>query len=390
MDVINLISKDQAFPDAPQNMPPGYKYQNGNEFYVNGPRMHEYLQEMYSKVLSKHDTITVGEMPGISDPKEIIRTVGSDAGELNMIFIFDIVDIDNEGKQRLTLKSFNASDMARILTKWETTMLENDGWNSLFVNNHDQPRAVSRYTDDSDEWRVKGAKLICLMQSTLAGTLYVYQGEELGMRNVPESWDPATDYKDIEAINYWAKSLELHHDNGAKLKEAKHILQKKSRDNARTPMQWTSGVNAGFSPEGVKAWMRVNDDYHQINAEAQVDTPGEAHDGGMSVYQFYRRALANRKEHKDVFVYGGYEQVGLDCEPEKVFAYVRTPRPGTDDKGFLAVLNFSAEEVKWTIPQGKEVVKWAAGNYGPEGIEKGTEGEIMLRPWEGLLGILRA
>ena len=185
MDVINLISKDQRFPDAEPSLGPGFKYHPGGKYFVNGPRMHEYLQEIKQKVLQKHGAVTVGEMPGVSDIDEIIRTVGRKNGELNMIFIFDVVDIDNvPGKVRMTLQEWSVKDLARVISKWQRAMYEHDGWNSVFVENHDNPRSVSRYCNDSDRYREFGATLLALMQTTLSGTLFVYQGEELGMRNV--------------------------------------------------------------------------------------------------------------------------------------------------------------------------------------------------------------
>lgn len=205
MDVINHISKVQTFPDAPHKTP-GHQFQPGDQFFANGPRMHEFLKEINQKVLSHYDTITVGEMPFVRDENEIIRGVGANENELRMIFSFDIVDIDNVPNLgfKLALHPWDARDLRRIVNRLQRLMIERDGWNSVFIENHDQPRSVSRYTDDSDQWRDYGAKLLCLMQTTLSGTLYVYQGEELGMRNVPPEWEPA-EYKDIETINYWKK-----------------------------------------------------------------------------------------------------------------------------------------------------------------------------------------
>jgi oligo-1,6-glucosidase len=206
MDVINLISKVQHFPDA-EVVVKNNKYQPGDKFYANGPRLHEYLKEINRKVLSKYDTLTVGEMPFVRDEDEIMRVVGAESEELNMIFSFDLVDIDNvPGDFKFTLHPWDARDLKRIVNRLQRLMLERDGWNSLFVENHDQPRSVSRYTDDSDEFREYGAKLLALMQTTLAGTLYVYQGEELGMRNVPAEWDEK-EYKDVESINFFKKYI---------------------------------------------------------------------------------------------------------------------------------------------------------------------------------------
>ncbi|KAL8809273.1 MAG: hypothetical protein Q9200_003563 [Gallowayella weberi] len=380
MDVINLISKDQRFPDAEPSLGPDRKYHPGSKYFVNGPRMHEYLQEIKHKVLEKYGAITVGEMPGVRDVEEIIRTVKSGTGELNMIFIFDIVDIDNvPGKVRMTLQEWSVNDLRRIVSKWQRVMIEKDGWNSVFLENHDNPRSVSRYTDDSDKYRTYGATLLALMQTTLNGTLYVYQGEELGMRNFPKSWDPLKDYKDIEAINFWKKSLDLYADDPEELARQRKVLERKARDHARTPMQWSAGPNAGFADEGVKPWMRVNDDYREVNAEKQLLDDSE----GLSVRQFWQRGLANRKMHKDVFTYGDFEDVGP--RSEEVFAYVRT---GKESGKWLVVLNFSGKEVDWEMPKDIEVQGWMAGNYTKGKPEKSLRDSVALHPWEGILGKL--
>ena len=383
MDVINHISKDQTFPDAPVVKPAGHDYQPGFLHYINGPRFHEFMQEIHREVLSKYDCVTVGEMPLIDDIDEIIRTVGSKSNELNMMFIFDIVNIDNApGGPRLSLQPFTVADISRIQSKWQRAMLDRDGWNSLFISNHDQPRAVGRYVSDADDQREKGAKLLALMQTTLAGTPYVYQGEELGMRNVPPDWDPATEYKDIESVNFWKRANRLYANDPAQLEHARLVLAKKARDHSRTPVQWDAGPNAGFCAEGVRPWMRVNDDFRTINAAAQLAP--SAGEFGISTWAFWKRGLANRKEHKDVFVYGDFEVVGQTPESvEKIFAYVRSGEVGGR---WLVLLNFTGEEVRWDIPLGSEVEAWVAGNYGSGKIEKGMKGEVVMRPWEGVLG----
>lgn len=378
MDVINLISKDQRFPDAEPVLGPDKKYHPGGKYFVNGPRMHEYLQEIKHKVLEKYGAITVGEMPGVQDVDEIIKTVKSGTGELNMIFIFDIVDIDNvPGKVRMTLQDWSVKDLRRIVSKWQRVMSERDGWNSVFCENHDNPRSVSRYTDDSDKYRTYGATLLALMQTTLNGTLYVYQGEEIGMRNFPKSWDPLKDYKDIEAINFWKKSLDLYGADSEELAKQRRVLERKARDHARTPMQWNAGPNAGFADQGVNPWMRVNDDYREVNAEKQLSDDSE----GLSVWQFWQRGLANRKMHKDVFTYGDFKEVGP--ESEEIFAYVRT---GKESGKWLIVLNFSGKEVDWPFPDGVEVEGWMAGNYTTGKPDKSVKKFVTLHPWEGVLG----
>ncbi|KAL1638224.1 hypothetical protein SLS56_000032 [Neofusicoccum ribis] len=384
MDVINHISKVQTFPDA-EIQAPGAKYQSGDKFYANGPRLHEWLKDMNEKVLSKYDTITVGEMPFVRNEDEIIKCVGQDQNELRMIFSFDIVDIDNVPGigYKMALHPWDARDIRRILTRLQRLMLDRNGWNSVFIENHDQPRSVSRYTDDSDQWRGYGAKLLCMMQTTLAGTLYVYQGEELGMRNVPPSWDPS-EYKDIETINYWKKMNDLHKGDQAQINEARRVMQKKARDNARTPMQWTAEAHGGFSPSLAPSvgapWMRVNDDHAACNAAQQTGHDAAA-DGQLSVFQFWQRGLAQRKRHKDVFVYGDYAPLG---EPhEAVFAY----RRWSDADAFVTVLNFSGEDVAWDIPADAKIRRYVAWNYGASEPDEGlaTQGTLRLKPWMGLL-----
>ncbi|PMD43527.1 glycoside hydrolase family 13 protein [Hyaloscypha variabilis F] len=376
MDVINLISKVPGYPDAEVTLGEGHKYQPGMKYFVNGPRLHEYLQEMYREVLSKYDTITVGEMPGVSDEKEILRTVGANSGELRMIFIFDLVDIDKPNV-RMALKEWDVKEMKSIITKWQKVMQENDGWNSVFIENHDNPRSVSRYADDSDEWRTKGAKLLALMQTTLGGTLFVYQGEEIGIRNAPTSW-PIEEFKDIETINYWRKCNELYKNDSDQLAHGRKVIDMKARDHARTPMHWDAAENAGFCDPGVKPWMRVMDDYKTINVEAQMKT-NDSED--LSVWQFWQRGLHDRKEHADVFVYGEFQE--LDPQHPKVYAYTKTSQSG---ERWLVVLNFSGDEVEWAMPAELKVELWPCSNYVKGHVEKPKKSTIPLQPWEGILG----
>lgn len=204
MDVINLISKDPNFPDAEITVP-DVPYQTGYKFYTNGPRMHEYLREMNQQVLRHYDTMTVGEMPHVNDENEILQTVGANSGELNMIFIFDIVDIDGSPTgDAKAIYPWDARDLRAIINRWQRFRIDTEAWVALFVENHDTPRSLTRYCDDSDEWRELGAKLLCLMQTTLGGTLYVYQGEELGLRNAPPEW-PIEEYKDVGSTTYLNK-----------------------------------------------------------------------------------------------------------------------------------------------------------------------------------------
>lgn len=379
MDVINLISKVPSYPDG-EIVAPDHQYQPGFKYFANGPKLHDYLQEMNEKVLAKYDAVTVGEMPFVRDEDEIIKIVHPERNELKMIFIFELVDIDNTpGSYRMTLHEWQPSEIRKSMARWQRLMLDRGGWNSLFCENHDNPRSVSRYTCDTEQYRVVGSKLLSMMMTTLAGTLYIYQGQELGMRNFPLSWE-ADEYKDIETINYWNKMQTMHQENSHRLDIAKMIMQKKARDHARTPMQWTDEApNAGFCDKDVQSWMKVNDDYTDCNAEGQVS---QSNDGDLSVFQFWKRGLENRKLHKDAFVYGDFELLGPDDDASPIFAYTRF----NDKEKWAVVLNFSGDEVNWDIPQHIKVAQWVAGNYVKGKPEKDTTGTVVLQPWEGVLG----
>jgi glycosidase len=382
MDVINLISKDQRFPDA-QIIDPTHEFEHGQKYYANGPRLHEYLQEVNEQVLSKYDTITVGEMPFVDDEEEVLRVVHPDRKELNMIFVFEQVTMDNApGGRRLTWYDWKPSGLRKTMSRWQKVMIEKGGWNSLFYSNHDNPRSVTRYCNDSDENHARelGAKLLAMNLTTLAGTIYVYQGDELGMRNFPIHWSPE-EYKDIESVNYWKKMRAMHPNDEEQLGLARKVMQQKARDHSRTPMQWTSEApNGGFCRKDVKPWMRVNDDYPMINAEAEMRKGGE----DLSTFQFWARSLENRKKHKEAFVYGAFDLIGdtsVDCP---VFAYKRWSR----DESWAVILNFLGKDVSWKLPDDVKVKQWAAGNYPGAKPNQPLSGELLLRPWEGLLGEL--
>ena len=253
-------------------------------------------------------------------------------------------------------------------------MTEKDGWNSLFIENHDNPRSVSRYVSDKPSDRVRGAKLLALMQTTLSGTLYVFQGEELGMTNFPLSWEPS-EYLDIESQNYWTKMNRMYPNNeDGMLDYARKILQMKARDHSRTPVHWTAGPNAGFCKDGVRPWMRINDNYTEINAETQLEDKN-------SVLAFWRNQLQLRKEFKNVFVYGNFELVGADYEV--IFAY----RRWSESDAWLVVLNFSGAAVYWEIPHDVRVKEWVTSSGGDLNA-KPLSGGLELEAWEGLLGRL--
>ncbi|KAI5200579.1 alpha-glucosidase [Aureobasidium subglaciale] len=371
MDVIDHISKVQDFPDAEKTIP-GQYYQPGNKFFGNGPRLQEFLQEM-RKVLDEYDTITVGEMPFINDEDEIIETVGMQ-GSLNMVFLFKLLNMDNEpGQSKWSYHEWDATDMKRIHERTQRLMIDRDGWNAIFVENHDGPRSISRFADDSDEWRDYAAKMLCTKGISLGGTEYIYQGQELGMRNIPPDW-ALEEYKDIETQKYWEASAQKQYANNyRKLDYARGLMQLKARDHTRTPMQWDSTKNAGFCKPDAKPWMRVNDDYPQINVAKQLKDPG-------SVFAYWRDCLKFRKEHKDVFIYGGFEIV--DPEDRDVVSFRRF----SETESYVTVTNFSGKHLEWTGLGDIRVKEWIIGNYPLDVHNKESSNVVKLRPWEGVIG----
>ncbi|KAI9733039.1 MAG: hypothetical protein M1834_003584 [Cirrosporium novae-zelandiae] len=374
MDVINFISKDTRFSDAPVTIP-GSEWQNGSIYYAPGPRLHEYLHDL-GKILLEYNAFSVGEMPEIKDCDEIIKAVGFDRHELNMIFHFEMVDIDHGPGGKYTPKSWPLAELKTMINKWQTFMYENNGWNALFLENHDQPRSVSRFASDKPEDRALSAKMLATFIGFQSGTVFVYQGQELGMANVPKNWQ-IKDYRDIELLNHWKEQSQLHSDETEFLKVIQEQYRLKSRDNARTPMQWNSSTNAGFTSG--EPWIHVHDDYQLWNAFSQINDQS-------SVYNYWRKVLSLRKSFMDVFVYGSFQLISQD--DKDCFAYLRSY--GTQN--VLVVMNFHSQEVIWKIP--KELDAFEIGNvllssYSAEHIPRG-DGSLTLRPLEAFVYLLNS
>ena len=335
MDVISLISKPEGLPD-------GIPGENGyaDSGCANGPHVHEYLQEMNRKVLSKYDLITVGEAAGVT-LEEAKKYANADGSELNMVFQFEHVSGSEHEKthygkwdgHKMPLPEWKAN-----LSKWQTG-LSHEAWNSLYLSNHDQPRSVSRYGNDSEEYRERSAKLLATCLHMMQGTPYVYQGEELGMCNA--YFDNLEDYRDIESINAYH---ELTEQCGVSHEEMMGYLKRISRDNARTPMQWDDSKNAGFTTG--TPWLKVNSNYPEVNAKAQVNDPD-------SVFSYYKKLIRLRHEN-EIIVYGDYEL--LEAESEETFIYKRT----YENEHLMVLCNFTDHEVSVTdavmeqIPDGAE------------------------------------
>ena len=339
MDVINLISKDLSFPEDPAVLAGGLD--NCLAVAANGPRVHEFLQEMNREVLSKYPVMTVGETPCVTVDDAALYT-GFDRNELQMVFQFEHMDVDaSEGgvTGKWSDRRFNLVDLKKVLTHWQEG-LHGRGWNSLYWNNHDQPRVVSRFGNDSDEFRTLSAKQLATTLHFMQGTPYIYQGEEIGMTNV--KFDSIEDYRDGDSIRFY-EDMHVDHKRLSH-EEAMQAIYIKGRDNARTPVQWDASANGGFSPEGVTPWIAVNPNYPAINAEAVLADED-------SIFYHYQQLVALRRgELKDLMVYASFAPVDSvqvpHNEDEAVYAYTRTG--GADgspaNESLLVISNFTDQE----------------------------------------------
>jgi oligo-1,6-glucosidase len=328
MDVINMISKVPGFPDVPARN--SDRYQFDNRYFINGPRLLEFFQEMKQNVLSKYDILTVGETPTVT-PQNAIDFTNEENGALSMVFQFQHMELDVDtsvGASRLTVKPWSLLELKRIMSLWQKG-LENKGWNSIYLTNHDQPRPVSRFGNDR-EYRNESAKMLATFTLMLQGTPYIYQGEEIGMTNV--AFETIEDYRDVETLNMYREYVE---EKGADPKTLIKAINAKSRDNARTPFQWDDSENAGFTSG--TPWIKVNPNYKEINVrKALADS--------NSIFYYYKKLIELRKQNP-VAVYGRYDL--LLEENEKIYAFTRT----LDNDRLLAILNFSGEKPAFAMPE---------------------------------------
>ena len=354
MDVISLISKPEGYPDAKVV---GLYGDMG--ICANGPKVHDYLKEMNEKVLSKFDIMTVGETAGVT-LEEAKKYANTDGSELNMVFQFEHMDLDGGEKFKWSTKPMPLVPLKENLSKWQKG-LDGVAWNSLYFCNHDQPRIVSRLGDESDAYRELSAKCIATCLHMMQGTPYIYQGEELGMTNTV--FNSVDDFRDLESINAYRELVEsgLYTDEDMFPK-----IAHKSRDNARTPMQWDASENSGFTTG--TPWIAVNPNYKKINVADQLKRED-------SVFHYYQKLIRLRKEN-EIIVYGNYEL--LLPEDENIFAYKRT----LDNQKLLVVCNFSKSEQKFDF-SGYENAKVLISNYNRDARKDG-----ILKPYEATVLLL--
>ncbi len=341
MDVIDLIGK------VPDKMITG-----------NGPKLHEYLQEMNREALAGNDLLTVGETWGATP--EIAKLYSNPArNELSMVFQFEHIGLDQiEGKEKWDVKPLELLELKKVLSKWQTSLGE-EGWNSLFWNNHDLPRIVSRWGNDK-EYRVESAKMLGTLLHGMKGTPYIYQGEELGMTNI--RLENIEDYNDIESINMYKDRIK----KGYSHEEIMNSIYKKGRDNGRTPMQWDDSENAGFTTG--KPWLSINENYKEINAKKSLEDKN-------SVFYHYKKLIEIRKSNETI-IYGDYK---LLCEDDKnIFAYTRELN---GDK-ILVVCNFYEKEVEFKYDKEFKNAEILLSNYNDSSL---AIDKLKLRPYEAIM-----
>ncbi len=355
MDVISLISKEPGLPDKEPGIN-GYATFNVS---ANGPHVHEYLQEMRQKALNNADTITVGECSGVT-LEEAKKYARSDEKELNMVFQFEHMDVDSDEKSgKWTTRKMDLRDLKNILTRWQKG-LQDIAWNSLYWENHDQPRSVSRFGNDSDEYREISAKMLATCIHMMQGTPYVYQGEELGMTNCP--FNTLDNFRDLESINAFH---ELTEQGKMTEEDMMAAISYKGRDNARTPMQWDDSAYAGFST--ANPWIMVNPNYTKINAKDQINRED-------SVFKYYQKLIKLRHE-SELIVYGTYDLI-LDDDKD-IYAYIRT----LGDEKLIVYCNFSENTREVEIPEEFVNGKVLISNYSDAKVNH----KITLRPYEAIV-----
>ncbi len=358
MDVISMISKPQGLPDGKAFPGSCYAYPD----VINGPHVHEYLQEMNREVLSHYDLMTVGECSGVTI-EEAKKYASADGKELSMVFQFEHVGLDDGKFGKWTDRRVDLRDFKKTMSKWQTE-LAGKAWNSLYLGNHDQPRSLSRFGSDAPEYRKVCAKMLATCLHMMQGTPYIYQGEELGMANCP--FDSLDEVRDIESLNAFQAMTASGAISPA---DMMRYINLRGRDNSRTPMQWNDNKNAGFT-EG-KPWIKVNPDYKEINAAAELADPD-------SVFYYYKKLIALRKQEA-VMVYGDYQL--LEPDSESLYIYTRTLEDGEHREKLLVICNFTEQEQNYEISEEFRNGSILIGNGQRSEVDK----ELRLFPYEALV-----
>lgn len=349
-DVVNLISKGEFIDDYEED---------GRRYYTDGPNVHRYLQELNKETFGTDaEIITVGEMSSTS-LENCYHYAGENGKEFSMVFSFHHLKVDFMGNEKWVIVPFDFQRLKKIICEWQIDMAKHHAWNAVFWCNHDQPRVVSRFGDDKKYWK-ESAKMLATVIHCLRGTPYIYQGEELGMTNA--EFTDITQYKDVESLNHF----QILQEKGLSRENAYQILQIHSRDNSRTPMQWSNRQEAGFTT-GIP-WIEVNRNYKDINVETEMQDR-------ESIFYHYKKLIQLRKKY-NVIAYGDFEPV--EMEHPSVFAYKRT----YGQEKLLVVNNFYGKEVTWDSHVNIEGFKCLLSNYLTYRLE-GTK--FVLKPYESIV-----
>ncbi|KAK6198505.1 alpha-glucosidase maltase [Scheffersomyces amazonensis] len=368
IDTAGLYSKDQKFPDVPIVFP-DKAFQPCDLYTLNGSRIHEFHKEMYSEVISKYDVMTVGEV-GRCSREAALKYVSAKEGEMNMIFLFNIFNVGTIRGDRFKLNPYKLIDFKKAVEEQCEFIEGTDAWSTVFLENHDSARSVTRF--GNPKYYETSAKLLSLLQITLTGTLFIYQGQEIAMSNLPRSWS-IDEYKDINTVNYYKYFQERFgedKDFDEKKKELMDAVNLVARDHARSPVQWNDSPYGGFST--VEPWTRVNDNYKTINVASQVEESN-------SVLNFWKRSLKLRKQFKDLLIYGSFKI--LDYDNQKVFTYVKyNSQFDSTSANAYVVMNFSTDSIKFE--------KLIEGDFQLVHSNVDNLTEEILTPYEGRVYIV--
>lgn len=349
-DVVNLISKE-AFEDDYEG--------DGRRFYTDGPNIHKYLRELNEKTFGKEKgIITVGEMSSTS-MENCYQYAGEDGKEFSMVFSFHHLKVDFMGNEKWVLIPYDFAKLKQILFDWQTNMAKNHAWNAVFWCNHDQPRVVSRFGDTKKYWK-ESAKMLATVIHCLRGTPYIYQGEELGMTNA--EFEDISQYRDVESLNHF----QILQEKGLSEEQAYQILMAHSRDNSRTPMQWSEETQAGFTKG--EPWIEVNPNYKKINAREQLDDPD-------SIFYYYKKLVSLRKDY-EVIAYGDFE--ALDINNPSVMVYKRTYK----GEVLVAASNFYGKEAEWDPGMDLGDYQCILGNYDGQGLMKSYDSQGLMKGYD--------
>ena len=355
LDVVNLLSKDQNFPMD------DFKTVNrdGRRFYTDGPRIHEYLKLLNENVFSKYKNImTVGEMSS-TDIENCIEYTKQDNKELDMVFNFHHLKVDYKNGDKWSLDKFNFKELKDLLFKWQVEMEDGKGWNALFWCNHDQPRIVSRFGND-EVYRTESAKMLGTAIQLMRGTPYIYQGEEIGMTN--PNFNNIEEYRDVESLN----AYELLIRKGFEREEAINIIKNRSRDNSRTPMQWTCNENSGFTKG--KPWISLAENYRKINVSLEKENKD-------SILNYYKDLIRLRENSKTI---SEGKFIPILKDHSKIFAYIRE----SGNEKILVVCNFYGEKTMANIEELKNIKTIILNNCKENKIE---DEFIFLEPYGSMV-----